>query len=352
MYTSDALRVAGHKWRATADTLLLEAERLGPLEVGIFGELGTDDEGEAAAGRIDEQVDALLAEGEQALLELREPAAASTDARFQATSLLVGTLAVGDALSMAGGSPGGVFGELSVRGVQATTFAEARTTVAETGAFVTVPTSLAEGLEKIESAGAEESWRVLSGHVGKLAGGALVAGLDGVLKGAAAAAFDALREHLTRWYDVLKRSVVRIAQWVVDRLTSLLPRELAVRVDEFVTALQKKLEAGVGQIATDVYGRTLGRDDTEKAWRDAAADGRDLGEAEKALAAVTTSHTGRIAWVTKGREIIEKFDSLVAGAVAALPATAQLAFAALVAAVLGFVALQVWDGFNDVEALV
>lgn len=63
-----------------------------PLEEGIFGELGTDDEGEAAARRIDDQVEELLREGDSALMELQNPAATSVDARFQAMSLLVGTL--------------------------------------------------------------------------------------------------------------------------------------------------------------------------------------------------------------------------------------------------------------------
>ncbi len=80
-------------------------------------------------------------------------------------------------------------------------------------------------------------------------------------------------------------------------------------------------------------------------------DKRDLTEAEGQLGAVTSSTTGRIAWVTKGRTIIERFDVVVAGAVGVNPPT-QLAFAALVAAVLSFVAFQVWDGFADVGTLV
>lgn len=352
MYASDTLTDAGQKWRAAADALLSEAERIGPLEEGVFGELGTDDEGEAAARRIDEQVTALLIEGDRAFAELQKPAARSTDARFQATSLLVGTLAVGDALSVAGQSPSDVFGELSVESTQTATFADARTTVAEADAIVTVPKSLSESLEKIEAAGAAESWKVLSGSVGKLAGGALVSGLDGVLKGTAAAAFDAIRDQLSRWRDALKRGVVRIAKWVVDKIKSLLPKAIAEKVDELVKTIQEKLESGIGELATDVYGAILGRAETEKAWQDAAAGGKDLGEAESKLAAVTTSHTGRVAWVTKGRKIIDKYDTIVSGVIGQLPPHAQLAFAALVAAVLGFVAFQVWDGFNDIVALV
>lgn len=352
MHASDTLTDAGQKWRAAAEALLSEAERIGPLEEGVFGELGTDDDGEAAAGRIDEQVEMLLREGDEVLKELQDPSATSADARFQAMSLLVGTLAVGDALSVAGQSPAAVFGELNVQGAQSATFADARTTVAEADAIVTVPTSLSESLEKIEAAGAAESWKVLSGGAGKLAGGALVSGLDGVLKGTAAAAFDAIQDQLSSWRDAVKRGVVRIAKWIVDKLKSLLPTALAEKVEQLVKTIPEKLESGIGVFASDVYGGILGRAETEKAWQNAAAGGKDLGGAESKLAAVTTLHVGRVAWVTKGRKIIDKYDTIVSGVIGQLAPPAQLAFAALVAAVLCFVALQVWDGFNDIEALV
>lgn len=352
MYASDTLTRAGQSWRAAADALLAEAERIGPLDQGVFGELGTDQEGEAAALRIDEKVDALLTEGERAFAELQDPAATSGDARFQATSLLVGTLAIGDALSVAGRSPSDVFAELSVQDAQTATFGDARTTLAEAYAIVKVPTALPDSLEKIEAVGAAESWKVLTGSVGQLAGGALVNGLNGVLTGAAAAAFDAVRETLSSWHQALKRAVVRIAKWVVDKIRALLPEAMAERVDLLVQAIQEKLESGIGQIATDVYGRILGRDETAKAWTDAAAAGQDLSQAESKLAGVTAAHVARVAWVTKGRKIIDKYEATVAVVVGHLPPPAQLAFAALVAAVLGFVALQVWDGFNDIEELV
>lgn len=352
MYASENLTSAAQRWRAAADTLLLEAERIGPLDDGVFGELGTDDEGMAAAQRIDEQVEALLREGDLVFTELEVPARDSADARFQTTSLLVGALAVGDALSVAGQSPSDVFGELSADSAQTAVFADARSTVAEANAIVTVPTSVPESLEKLEAAGAAESWKVLTGSAGKLAGGALVSGLDGVLRGTAAAAFDALKDQLSRWRDALKRGVVRIAKWVVDKAKSLLPDAMADKVDDLMKFIQEKLGQNLGSIATNLYGDILGRAETEKAWREAAAAGKDLREAENKLGAITAAHTGRVAWVTKGRKIIDKYDTIASGVVGILPPQAKIAFAALVAAVLVFVAIQVWDGFNDIEALV
>ncbi len=352
MHDSATLKDAGQNWQAAADALLLEAERIGPLDNGVFGELGTDEEGEEASRRISEQVDAMLAEGDRALEELEGPAETSADARFQALSFLVASLAVGDALAISDQAPTDVFGELSVDSVQTATFADARATVAEAVAAVNVPKAVPESLEKLESAGATESWKVLSGSVGKLAGGALVNGLEGVLKGAAAAAFDEVLDQLSRWRQVLKRAAVRISKWAVAKIEKLLPQSLRGKVEDLIEKIQEKLEVQVGEIATDMYGMALGRDETEAAWRDAAKNGRDLAEAEERLAGITTVHVGRIAWVTKGRKIIDKFEVVVSAALASVPAAAKLGFAALVAAVLAFVAFQVWDAFNDIEALV
>jgi hypothetical protein len=353
MYGSDTLTNAGERWQRAADDLLSEAERIGPLDGGVFGDLSADDsEGAAAADRVDGRLAELIASGDEALRELVAVGGDTADVRYQATTLLVATLAVGDALAVASQSPSDPFGGLSVEAVQATTFADARSTVAEARAVVTVPKSLGESLEKIETAGATESFTVLSGSIGKLAGGALVSGLHGVLQGAAAAAFQSIEDALTRWVDVLKRGFVRIAKWVVDKVKELLPDAAAAKIDELVEELQKKLETGVADIATDLYGRLLGRGDAEEAWRIAAESGADLTAAEAALPDITAGTAGRIAWVTKGRTVVEKFDVVLAAAIGAAPAAGQLAFAALVAAVLGFVALQVWDGFNDIEALV
>jgi hypothetical protein len=352
MYASDTVTAAGRSWRVAANALILEAQRISPLQEGILSAQGSDDENAQVAQGIDEQITALLEAGDRAVAELLEPAAASVDARFQATSLLVGSLAVGDALAMADPSPSEAFVGLTNDAALASAFAAALKTVAAAEAAVTVPKSLAENLEKIEAAGATESWELLSGSAGVIAGGALVSGLDGVLSGAAAAAFDALIGRLSHWRDAIKHGVLRIAKWVVDKLKSLLPASLAEKVDKLVDAIEKSLADGLGQLATNVYGTILGRAETEKAWQDAAAAGKDLSEAEQQLAALASAHTGRVAWVTSGRKIIEKHDSIAAAVVAELQPQLQLAFAALVAAVLGFVAFQVWDGFNDIQGLI
>lgn len=348
MHDSASLAEAGQRWQEAADALLAEAERIGPLDGGVFGELGTDDEGADVARRVDARVDDLLREGDRVFGELVGPAGESADARFQAVSLLVGSLAVGDALAVADQSPADVFGELGVADVQTGAFAEARTTLAEAGAVVAVPSSLSESLEKLESAGATESWKVLTGSAGKLAGGALAQGLQGLLRGAAAAAFDDVLGRLDRWRDALRRGTVRIAKWVVEKVRALLPDALADRLEDLVEAVQERLEAAAGGLATDLYGRVLGRQDVEDAWGGV----EDTSQVEGRIPGITATHVARIAWVTKGRKAIDKLDLVVAGMLGQLPVAGQLAFAALVAAVLGFVAFQVWDGFNDLEALV
>jgi hypothetical protein len=49
MCASDTLTDAGQRSLSAADALLSEAERIGPLAEGVFGDLGTDDEAVAAA---------------------------------------------------------------------------------------------------------------------------------------------------------------------------------------------------------------------------------------------------------------------------------------------------------------
>lgn len=352
MYTSENLTTAAQGWRTAANALLQEAERIGPLEDGVFGELGTEDEGIAAARRIDQQVDDLLRNGDLVFTELENSALESIEVRYQTASLLVSALAVGDALAVAGQSPSDVFGGLASESEQAAVFADARAAVVEADAMISVPTSVSESLEKIEVAGAAESWKILTGSAGKLAGGALVSGLEGILKGSAAAAFDVLKDQLNRWRDTLKRGVLRIAKWVVDKVKSFLPEPMTDKVDDLMEFLEKKIGENLSNAATDLYGSILGRREAEHAWQEAAAAGADVRDIEDKLGAITATHTGRIAWVTKGRKIIEKYDHLASGVVGLLPPQAKITFAALVAAILIFVAIQVWDGFNDIEALV
>lgn len=116
----------------------------------------------------------------------------------------------------------------------------------------------------------------------------------------------------------------------VEKLKALLPKELSKKVDEIVESVRELVEGKASEFATDVYGRILGRGHTEEAWRSSTAE--KVAAAEGKIGDVITKSTGRIAWVTKARGTVEKFDTVVAG--------------------LGFVALQVWDGFNDVEGLV
>ena len=89
MYASDTVTAAGRSWRAAANALIFEAQRISPLQEGILSAEGSDDESAQVAQRIDEQITAMLEAGDQAVAELLEPAASSADARFQATSLLV-----------------------------------------------------------------------------------------------------------------------------------------------------------------------------------------------------------------------------------------------------------------------
>lgn len=351
MYSSSALTSATAAWTAAADSLLDEAQRIAPLRKGRLLIEESDEANEAQAARIEQQVEAMLAEGDRVWSEL-EGGLSTSDGRFQAGSFLMGTLALGDSLQAADPAPDDTMEPIDARLIQVDTFANARMLVSHTSAVLTTPDALETNLEQIETCGANESWKLLSGAAGKLAGGALVSGLEGILSGAAAAAFSELKKLVTRWWEVLKKAALRIMEWVIEKVKKLLPDALGDKVDKLVEQMQEWLTNSAGAAATDAYGRLLGRGDTEAAWEKARASGKDLTEAESNLAGIVEAHTGRIGWVTKGRTLVERYDSIVAGVVGAAPDLVKVGFAALVAACLGFVAIQVSDGFNDIEALV
>lgn len=352
MSTNATLAATVSQWQEAADRLLARAEHIGPLDPGPFGELSAEDGREAQAAGIDAAVEELLTRGEDAWLTLGAATDGPLDGSFQAASLLSATLAIADSLLLADTPGEGAFAGLSVDEERTAAFDQTRAIVAAAGVVIAAPESLGTNLDALATAGATESFAVLTGSVGKLAGGALVSGLDGVLRGAAAVAYAALREHLSGWWAALKRGVVWLTEWVVDKVKSLLPESLAGKLDDLIASIQTKIEEGAVGVATDLYGRLLGRGSVEAAWHDAAKAGRDLTGAEKQIPEMVTAHTARIGWITTGRTVVERYDALVSAAVGVAPAAAQLGFAALVAAVLAFVALQVWSGFNALEALV
>ncbi|GAA1185169.1 hypothetical protein GCM10009584_28970 [Ornithinimicrobium humiphilum] len=340
--STQAIRTATAEWRASAEALLSEAELIAPLTEGAFGELATDSEGEEVAARIQDRTDDVLADADRALAELD----AAGDV-LGSIALVTGTLAMSEALTLADQPDG--FGELSVGNAQAVAFADARAALVEAEAVATLPDSLTDTLDKVQSAGATESWGVVKGSVGKLAGTALLEGLRGVLKGGAAEAFDTVIEHLKRWRDALKRSAARIAKWVVSKVKKMLPKSAQKQLDDLMKSLQEQVEKGASSFAGDLYGKALGRGSVEAAWRTASQDRVET--ATKKLPTITKEHIARIAWVTKGRKAVEQFDALLAALVGVGDA-ARLAFVALVVAVLAFVAWQVADAFDDVHALV
>lgn len=363
METSPELRNAAERWRAAADQLIATAERAGPLEPDVFGDALFEEDASAEA-LLREQVRTLLATSDEIVNAAGDFAETDEDARARAAAVLFGNLEVSGALLTTTDAPDVVFGELGLEPSDTLQLIEARTTVAEfesvivgtpgvAGAQVTLPTSLTEKLEDLETKGADEAIALSKASATAVAGSALVSGLNGVLRGSAAAAFNALQDALGGIRNMIKRGVVRIANWIVDRIRKLLPAPFQSKLDVAIDAVKDKVAAGVPRVVGDAVGAVLGRGECEDAWREAVGAGRDLSKAESALATATDPHVKRLGWVTKARGHVEKFDGkIMQTVVATLPPPAQLAFFALVAAVFAFAFLQVWDGFNDVEALV
>ncbi|MEO5679664.1 MAG: hypothetical protein ABIS47_08345 [Acidimicrobiales bacterium] len=356
------LRSAAEAWRAAADALIVTAERAGPLQPDVFGDQLFDD-GDPET-RFDGQVDSLLRQSDEVFGHVGGSAEGSVEDRQRLSALLIGNLQTADALLLANDAPDDVFGDLGIDAADGAPIRAVHDRIADfeaaivgpqaiAGAQVTLPAALSKDLEKLEATGAEELGKLLTSATGKLAGASLVSGLEGVLKGAAAATFSALRSQLDGVVNMIRRGVVRITAWVVEKLAALLPPALRDKLDSLLEKAQERLGGSVDDLAADLLGKLLGRGATEAAWTAAIERGDDLAAATARLDALTATHVAHIGWVTTGREFVDRFDAKVMTAVAAaLVPQAKLAFAGLVAAVIGFVAVQVWDGFNDIEALV
>lgn len=214
-----------------------------------------------------------------------------------------------------------------------------------------IPTNVTTELEEIEDAAGTETWNLLMNAAVQYAPSALDKGLGALLQGKAAEHFKAVRDALGKWRDWLKRAATKIVEWATGTLMKLLPSQLQAKLKEAFDDLKKKLEQGAGDLIGSGMGAVLGRTNAQARWSQAIDSGRDVTEALKKVTKAADGGVGRIKWVTKGREAIDKFGiSVVIAAVSTVP-SAQVAYFCAVAAVFLFVAWQLWDGIRDIGGL-
>lgn len=203
-------------------------------------------------------------------------------------------------------------------------------------------------LDGIQNAGADELWALGQDATVVGALGAGVKSLANLGGKNVKDAFEKLKKALSGGLNWLKRASVRILEWVIARLRKLVPESARARFDELVEAARDKLKDGVKAQFSALLGSLLGRKDVESAW----AAATDTADAEAKLESVTAGHLERIGYISTARTFAENFGTAIPKALVGAPGPVQVAVGALVVAVIVFVGYQVFDGFNDVEALV
>ncbi|WP_372593845.1 hypothetical protein [Actinotalea sp.] len=343
-------------WRASAERLLELAETAGPLSDEEFRGFTVD--GHAGPEAVEDEVDRLLAESDHSLEVLaaeRVETNRPVEGDPQAVSLLLANLEMSGALLTASRPPAEFFVTMGVDGSSAVSFDETRVRLADLHDAVLgtppappapLPDGLTAKLDGLQDAGAEEIvelatsptvWAALGGFVGGVAevGGPVVREAIDLVKGA------------VKW---LQRGAVKIIAWVINKLKQLVPESAREKIDELVAEIKEKLAAGSTAVVAGILGQRLGRPAVEKAWRDAAQSG--TGDAETRLATVTDGHLARIGRVSSARTAADSFSVVIGAALAAAVPAVSIVVGALALAVFAFVGYEVWDGFNDIEALV
>jgi len=359
MASSVSLEGSVQRWRDASDDLLRVAQAAAPLPADNLSGLSLD-AGAVPADRVlpvgaevERRVDALIEASEAAISD----ASASGDHLADGLPVLLGALEVTNTLLLASDDPDDVFaafgvdadGGLSLAAPRAALneFREALLGRAPVGS-VPLPAQLEERLEKLESTGAEEllalgQTAVLTKVVGDLATGAV-----SLLGSNVEEAFDWLKNQL----NLLRKAAVRLLKWVVTKFRDLVPESYLDDYDEKIKDIAKAMEDGALDALGNTVGFLAGRREVQKRWlEEMGRPGADVTDEEAALADVINGHLKRIGYVSRGRVVVSGSVAVVRRVTGLAGPNAEVAVAAAVAALIGFVWFQLVDGYNDIEDL-
>ncbi|WP_436498705.1 hypothetical protein [Actinokineospora sp. HUAS TT18] len=348
--TSKTLARSAADWRTAADSLLDVARATVPLPANDLTGLSVEASTVAATAEeeVADRVDALLASSDAVCAEI----VAETGTADVLPVLLAG-LEVGNALLVASQDTEVVFSTLgaedaSLAGTRAALDEYENAILGNAAAEVALPEELTDKLEKLEMVGAEELVALGREAAMQTALGNMVAGIASVAGPVVKDAFDWVKERV----NFVRRAAVRVMEWVVAKFRGLVPENFRDKfdqaLDKITEAISKGIEKGVG----DILGKVLGRREAEDAWRVGLSDGKDLAAAKAALPDVISGHIKRVGYVSTGRKAVSGAAAVVQKVLAIGTSQVQIALGALALALIAFVGWQVWDGFNDIEALV
>lgn len=336
---------ATDKWRSSVERVLEFAELAAPVAESDYGTLSVDEGGDPEEV-LDRRISGLLSDSDEAVDAVSDDSAK--------LSLLLADLEVADVLTTASQAPADVFSEFGLEGGDIR-FDEARIQISvlqdaalgRVEAHLPVPKKLTEKLDALQKAAGGElvdiakspiTWAAVQGGISGI--GALVG--EGVTK-----AFKSVKKAL-KW---LKRAAMKVIEWVVKKLTSILPDGVRAKLKELMDSVKDKLKDGAPSIVGTALGHVLGREGVEDAWT--ALTEERVAALEPRLDGATKVQLTRIGYVTTGRKAVNKFEIVIVPVLtgADLAPPLRIVSAALVAAIVGFVGFQVWDGFRDIKGI-
>ncbi len=211
-----------------------------------------------------------------------------------------------------------------------------------------LPPELVGKLDTLQKAGADEMVALASSDVllGALATG--VAGLASVGGNAVSNAVKAVSSSLS-W---LKEKAVKLLAWLVERLRTALPQQFQETFDEYLGAIKEKIAERANEVLARLLGQALGRKSCEQAWRHAQDKGRDLSAATEKLDETVVDELAWIARIGQARVQVDAIAGKIVPWLGGLVPQVQLLVGAAALIVVGAVAYQVDEGFDQIKGLV
>lgn len=334
---------AAEQWRASVSDLMTVGMQAGRANRADFGTLAADDstlmELDAAIENYKVETNKLLAMGQE------------RSGRPQPMALL-GGLQAADALLLASDESdfGGLWADADQSNLAAWNAMLDEYVRAMTGPTPPpgiIPEELDSKLDVLEKSGADE---LIALAQSKAVWGALAGFGSGIVTFGGTVAKQAF-EAVSGALNLFRRRVLGLLQWLVERLRELMPDAFKDLVDQHLAWLKETVSEKMPSRIAEVLGQALGREDTEAAWRDAAADGRDLAEMKEQLDDTVAGHLLRIGYVGSGRKRVDSIAGMLTAWVSVTVPQVQIVVGAAALTIFAFVLYQVYDGFNDVERL-
>lgn len=213
-----------------------------------------------------------------------------------------------------------------------------------------LPPELGAALDRLSDAAGGELVRLGVSGATIATPGMLLDGLTSVLGGTAGALLNEWAAAIGGAFAKVKRIALKLAGWVVDRVKVLLPRTVRTQVEDLLTDLIADATANTGPVLGQVAAKAMGRGATERAWSDAQEADRDLESMLGRLAETITPHLAQIAWVSRVRGLADRVASVLTAVVATVPQAAVAVWLVVLAGAVAVIS-RLWDGLRDVKHL-